>query len=44
MNKGWRRREFRDMVRERRQRIWRVWALLGGDRNDAVGLGEISYG
>ena len=38
----WRYRHFIDMAREWRQHIWRGWVLLGGDRDEAVGLIDIS--
>ena len=41
-HQDWRRGEFIEIDMEQRQQIWRRWALMGGEVDGIVGLGEIS--
>ena len=41
-HQDWRRGEFIEIDMEQRQQIWRRWALMGGEVDGTMGLGELS--
>ena len=43
-HQDWICREFRETDREWRQHIWTIWALLGREGDEAIGIGYLSSG